>query len=243
MATTGGDRAARQQDGSFAISAADSLFRKISFPCCLSSLLFYCSLLWASNFEGIAIMDCEISREIRALRRENRIIRGGLIAAVALVSFVLLTDKEQVYAQQKLREVLSAKRLEIVDDRGKVRFAVEVSKDGSTNMVLSDQKLKPAIRLYAGKKKLELNKEVSYRNGMIITAEGDPMYEISARPGTAEQLFLDSSGNLRLESGVLPSGCPILSMYDGKNNSNIRIGVGEDEQKSWAVLKHENFSK
>jgi hypothetical protein len=115
------------------------------------------------------------------------------LTAVNIFSMLAFWSQHQVTNAQAVPDVLRAKRLEIVDDRGMVRAQIIVQpNDGGVLFRLIDQKQKPLVKLGAG----------ADGSGLMLT--GDPTtqtwsgIQVMAKPAGSTLRLLNLDGKERV---------------------------------------------
>ena len=123
--------------------------------------------------------------------------KGGRFAlaltALNIVATLAFWSQVQVTSAQAVPDVLRAKGLEIVDDRGVVRAQIVVQPGGGTVLFrLIDQKQKPLVKLGAG----------TDGSGLMLT--GDPAtqewsgIQVMAKPAGSTPRLLNLDGKERV---------------------------------------------
>ena len=122
--------------------------------------------------------------------RVNRI--GLALTVVNLLGMFVFWSQMQVASAQGAPEILRAKGLEIVDDRGIVRAQIVVQPTGGVLFRLIDQQQKPLVKLGAG----------ADGSGLMLT--GDPAtqewsgIQVLANPGGSTLRLLNLDGKERV---------------------------------------------
>ncbi len=143
------------------------------------------------NPEGLRALDARVAR----LERENRALRRGLCALVALIAVPLLA------AYVPANERVEASELAVRDKSGATRARIFVDEQGTTRLVLRDKDGKATAVLAAGDgASLTLSDKTgktttglhgAHANGVVVVEhDGKPRAVIGApKPwGTAESL-------------------------------------------------------
>jgi hypothetical protein len=114
------------------------------------------------------------------------------LTALNIVATLAFWSQLQVTSAQAVSDVLRAKGLEIVDDRGIVRAQIVVQPGGSVLFRLIDQKQKPLVKLGAG----------TDGSGLMLT--GDPAtqdwsgIQVLAKPAGSALRLLNLDGKARV---------------------------------------------
>jgi hypothetical protein len=127
---------------------------------------------------------------MRAMKIQRLVIGLTVVNALAMLAF---WSHVQVAAAQPVPDMLRARGLEIVDDRGIVRGQIIVQpNDGGVLLRLIDQEGKPLVKLGAGK------------DGSALMLTGDPVrtewsgIQVLARPGASTLRLLNRDGKDRV---------------------------------------------
>ena len=124
---------------------------------------------------------------------DMKIHRFALVLTVLnVVAMLAFWSGQQVARAQAVPDILRAKGLEIVDDRGIVRAQIIIQPTGGVLFRLIDQQQKPLVKLGAG----------ADGSGLMLT--GDPArqdwsgIQVSAKPGGSTLRLLNLDGKERV---------------------------------------------
>ena len=158
----------------------------------------------------------ETARRLEALERENRRLRRGGKALVALFGAAILVAA----APAGPRKVVEAERFVVRDAAGKVRAALGIREDGSPSLNLYDQdaKTRAVLGLEGGDPVLGLLDQAGHGRVQVAFEES----------GASRVTLFDERETGRAQLALEPDGSPSLAFADRERKASAWMSVDRD---------------
>ena len=188
---------------------------------------------WGNLAEGrVAVNDATLEERMERLERENRRLKVGMLAVVAVVAGLVC-----IAATEPVAKVVRAERFEVVDAEGRVRAGLGLPAPPAAANLPRAPYAVDALAVLDGSPGLTLRDEKGKtRAGLMVSDDGSPSLMLLDETGKARAMLVvdhdgvgialgGERGKQRALLGVSSDSGPVLQLRDDKGWVRAALGA------------------